>query len=147
MPDFDLKDQEGRNVRSKDLMGKGFFVVYFYPHDDTPGCTVEACAFRDAFEDFKDAGAAVYGISSDTPESHGAFAKKHRLPFTLLADEGGHVRDAFGVPMTMGMLAGRVTYVFDPDGILRYSFNSQSKVKQHVERSLDMIRKMRNGPR
>jgi peroxiredoxin Q/BCP len=145
LPDFELKDQDGRTVRSKDMIGKGPFVVYFYPQDDTPGCTTEACAFRDAFEDLKDAGAEVYGISSDTPESHKAFASKHRLPFILLADEGGHVREAFGVPKSMGIMPGRVTYVFGPDGTLRFSFNSQSRAKQHVERSLDFIKKMRDG--
>jgi peroxiredoxin Q/BCP len=142
MPDFEIIDQDGRTVRSSDLRGKGPLVVYFYPHDETPGCTVEACTFRDAYEDFKDLGASVVGISSDSAESHRKFADHHRLPFTLLSDPEGKAREAFGVPRSMGVLLGRVTYIFDGNGELRYVFNSQTRVRQHVTKSLEILKKI-----
>jgi len=132
LPHFELQDQSGRTVRSSDLTGKGPFVIYFYPHDETPGCTAQACSFRDAFESFTDAGAAVIGISSDPPDSHMRFAQRHRLPFTLLSDPDGEVRKAFGVPRTLGLLPGRVTYIFDREGVLRHVFDSQMRTSDHV---------------
>ena len=118
----------------------GWVVVYFYPKDDTPGCTAESCSFRDSFEDFTDAGAEVIGISSDSVESHKAFAAKHNLPFTLLADTDGSVRKAFGVGKTLGLLPGRVTYVIDPEGVVRHKFSSQFKPKSHIDEALDVIK-------
>jgi peroxiredoxin Q/BCP len=145
LPEFELPDQDGRTVRSADIIGKGPVVIYFYPHDDTPGCTKEACAFRDAYEDFKDAGATVIGISSDTSGSHKKFAKKHRLPFTLLTDPDGKVKRAFGVSDYLGILPGRVTFVVDRTGIIRLVFNSPSRIEQHIGRSLDMIKNLMEG--
>jgi peroxiredoxin Q/BCP len=138
-PDFTLDDQDGRPVRLADLQGR-WVVVYFYPKDDTPGCTAESCSFRDSFEDFTDAGATVVGISSDSVESHKAFAAKHRLPFTLLADTTGEVRDRWGVGKTLGLLPGRVTYVLDPEGVVRHRFSSQFKPKRHIDEALGVIR-------
>jgi peroxiredoxin Q/BCP len=138
-PDFELPDQDGRPVRLSELKGS-WLVVYFYPADDTPGCTAESCSFRDSHEDFTDAGARVLGISADSPESHKAFAAKHRLPFTLLADEGGEVRKAWGVGKTVGILPGRVTYVIDPHGVVRHRFSSQFKPKKHIDEALGAIR-------
>src|SRR5438093_13504497 len=115
-PDFALPDASGRTVRLSDFRGRKAVVLYFYPKDDTPGCTKEACTFRDQYQDFQDAGAEVIGVSSDSPESHAKFAAKHRLPFTLLADRGGETRKAYGVPATLGLLPGRVTYVIDLGG-------------------------------
>lgn len=137
-PDFTLPDQDGTTVSLADLRG-GWSVVYFYPADDTPGCTAEACSFRDSFEAFTDAGARVVGISSDSVAKHKAFAEKYRLPFTLLADEGGKVRKAWGVGKTMGLLPGRVTYVLDPDGVVRHRFSSQFKPKKHIDEALAVI--------
>src|SRR5690606_39455723 len=108
--------------------------------DDTPGCTREACAFRDDYEAFQEAGAEVLGISSDTSESHRRFAAKHRLPFRLLADPGGKVRAAFGVPRTAGLLPGRVTYVIDREGVIRHAFNSQLAATRHVDEALAVLR-------
>ena len=96
-PDFTLPDAGGKSISLHDLEGKGPIVVFFYPKDDTPGCTVEACSFRDRFDAFVEAGAAVVGISSDPPDSHGRFAQKHGLPMTLLSDVDGKVRAAWGV--------------------------------------------------
>jgi len=138
-PDFTLPDQDGNTVSLRDLHG-GWSVVYFYPADDTPGCTAEACSFRDSFEEFTDAGARVIGVSSDSVEKHKAFATKYKLPFTLLADTEGTARQAWGVGKTMGLLPGRVTYVLDPEGVVRHKFSSQFKPKKHIGEALDVIR-------
>lgn len=138
-PDFTLPDQDDRPVTLSDLRG-GWVVVYFYPADDTPGCTAESCSFRDSHEDFVDAGATVIGISGDSVESHRKFADKHRLPFTLLADTDGEVRRRFGVSKTLGLLPGRVTYVIDPDGVVSKAFSSQFRPTKHIGEALDAIR-------
>jgi thioredoxin-dependent peroxiredoxin len=117
-------------------------VVYFYPKDDTPGCTKASCAFRDQFTAFSDAGAEVIGISSDSVASHKAFADKFRLPFRLLSDPGGKVRAAFGVPSTFGLLPGRVTYVIDKQGVIRHAFNSQLNPLQHVDEALAVLARL-----
>ncbi len=137
-PDFTLPDQDGTNLSLDDLRG-GWSVVYFYPADDTPGCTAEACSFRDSHEAFTDAGARVIGISGDSIEKHKAFAAKHSLPFTLLADTEGTVRDDWGVGKTLGLLPGRVTYVIDPEGVVRHKFSSQFKPKKHIDEALAVI--------
>jgi peroxiredoxin Q/BCP len=140
-PDFTLPKQDGSLVRLQDLLSKSAVVLYFYPKDDTTGCTKEACAFRDAYEDFKDAGAEVVGISSDSAADHKAFADKHRLPFTLVADEGGKVRKQWGVPSTFGLIPGRVTYVIDRKGVVRHIFNSQLNFAKHVHEALEVLKK------
>src|ERR1043165_7935118 len=117
-PDFTLPKQDGTPVRLQDLLQKAAVVLYFYPQDNTPGCTQEACSFRDSYEAFKEAGAEVVGISSQSAASHQAFSAKHRLPFTLVSDEGAKVRKEYGVPSTLGLLPGRVTYVIDREGII-----------------------------
>jgi peroxiredoxin Q/BCP len=141
-PDFTLDDQDGRPVSLSDFRGRKNVVVYFYPKDDTPGCTKESCAFRDHYEAFRDAGAEVIGISSDSPASHKAFAEKHRLPFRLLADVDGKVRAAFGVPRTAGLLPGRVTYVIDREGVIRHAFNSQLAATRHVDEAIEVLRRL-----
>jgi thioredoxin-dependent peroxiredoxin len=143
-PDFTLPKQDGTPVSLAELLSKGAVVLYFYPKDDTPGCTVEACSFRDAYEDFKDAGAEVVGISSDSAGDHRAFADKHRLPFTLVADEGGKVRKLYGVPGNLlGLLPGRVTYVIDPGGVVRHVFDSQMNPAKHVREALDVLKTLK----
>jgi peroxiredoxin Q/BCP len=139
-PDFTLPDANGKDVRLADFAGRPV-VLYFYPKDDTPGCTKEACTFRDQYQDFRDAGAAVLGVSSDSSESHRKFAAKHRLPFTLLADRGGQVRKRYGVPATLGLLPGRVTFVIDGAGVVRHVFNSQLDATRHVKEALHVLRK------
>jgi len=138
-PDFTLPDQDGASVSLGDFRGKKNVVLYFYPKDDTPGCTKESCAFRDQYTAFSDAGAEVLGVSSDSPASHKAFAQKHRLPFRLLSDAGGKLRSAFGVPATLGLLPGRVTYVIDKSGVIRHAFNSQLNPLQHVDEALGVL--------
>src|SRR5271156_5621683 len=107
-PDFTLASQSGEQVRLQDRLGDRVVVLYFYPKDNTSGCTAEAYAFRDSHETFTDAGAEGIGVSSDSADKHAAFAGRHKLPFTLLAAQGGRVRKAYGVPAVFGLIPGRV---------------------------------------
>jgi peroxiredoxin Q/BCP len=143
LPEFDLLDQNGERFSSEQLKGNAF-VLYFYPKDDTPGCTAEACSFRDSYEEFEEMGAKVVGVSADSPEKHKQFAEKHRLPFTLLSDKGNQLRKAFGVPKSFfGLLPGRVTYIFDENAKLLHSFNSQLKVNQHIKEALTYLKEQK----
>ncbi|MTV28357.1 peroxiredoxin [Nitriliruptoraceae bacterium ZYF776] len=138
-PPFTLKDQDGRNVSLSKFKGKPV-VLYFYPADETPGCTKQACAFRDSYEKFKKAGAQVVGISGDDAESHKAFAKKYRLPFTLLSDEGNKVRKEWGVPSDLfGTLPGRQTYVLDKNGVVQLIYNNQFQPEKHIDETLKLL--------
>ena len=141
-PDFTLPSQSGEPVRLQDRLGERVVVLYFYPKDNTSGCTAEACAFRDGHEAFTDAGAEVIGVSSDSADRHAGFASRHKLPFTLLADQGGRVRKAYGVPATFGLIPGRVTYVIDRTGTVRHVFNSMTHIDQHVSEALEVVRKL-----
>lgn len=139
-PDFELTDDSGKQVRLSGFRGKSSVVVYFYPKDETPGCTKEACTFRDQFEVFKKAGAEVIGISSDSVESHKQFKAKYRLPFTLLSDVGGNVRKLYGVKSTFGILPGRVTFIIDKQGVVRKVFSSQLQAARHVDEALNALK-------
>ena len=141
-PDFTLPSQSGEPVRLFDRLGERVVVLYFYPKDDTPGCTAEAFAFRDSHEVFAEAGAEVIGISSDSAVRHAAFAGRHNLPFTLLSDQGGRVRKSYGVPALLGLIPGRVTYVIDREGEVRHVFNSMTNIGQHVGDALEMVRRL-----
>ncbi len=138
-PDFTLPSQSGEMVHLEDFLGSKPVVLFFYPKDDTPGCTKQACAFRDDYEGFGKLNAEVIGISSDSVESHRSFAAKHDLPFTLLSDEEGKVRRLYGVPTTLGLFLGRVTYVMDKEGVVRHLFSSQLGVEKHVEEALKAL--------
>ena len=140
-PTFILEDQHGQQFSIKDQIGKSVLVLFFYPKDDTRGCTMEACAFRDQYETFQDHGATVIGISSDSISSHDRFAKKHQLPYTLLADVKKEVRNAFGVPGNLfGLIPGRVTYIIDLQGIIQGVYNSQTDPTGHIAKALECIR-------
>ena len=141
-PDFELPDATGRCVRLSVLFQNKVVVLFFYPKDGTPVCSAEACSFRDAYQTFVEAGAEVIGISSDTVESHDRFAVSHRLPFVLLSDEGGAVRKLYGVPATLGIMPGRVTYVIDRAGILRHMFSAQFAAQKHVDEALRIVRSL-----
>ena len=134
-PDFELPTGCGNLVRLRQYRGRNV-VVYFYPKDDTSGCTIEACRFRDDLEKFRATGADIVGISDDSSESHQKFASKYNLPFTLLSDKGGRVRKLYGVKKTFGVIPGRVTFVIDRNGIVRHVFSSQSSPARHVEEAL-----------
>ncbi len=127
-------------VSLKDIIGEKPIVLFFYPKDNTPGCTKEACAFRDDYEGFRKLDAEVIGISSDSVGSHQGFAAKHDLPYTLLSDEGRKVRNLYGVPNTLGFVPGRATYVIDRKGIVRHVFSSQLGAEKHVEEALKALR-------
>ena len=138
-PDFTLSSQSGAPVSLRDLLVEKDIVLYFYPRDNTAVCTAEACAFRDSYELFKDAGAEVIGISSDSVASHRQFAQEHQLPFLLLNDEGGIIRKRYGVSTAFG-LPGRVTYIIDRQGIVRHIFFSQFTSEKHVTEALEALR-------
>ena len=138
-PDFTLTTTSGASFCLADQRGR-HVVLYFYPKDDTPGCTAEACSFRDQYEDFKDLGAEVVGISSDSEQSHQKFTQKHRLPFELLADTEGKVRKLYEVPRALlGLLLGRVTFVIDKAGVIQYIFNSLSGATDHVRNTKKVL--------
>jgi peroxiredoxin Q/BCP len=139
-PDFTLPTDKGEPFHLADQRGRAV-VLYFYPKDDTPGCTAEACAFRDQYADFLDLGAVVVGVSSDSEASHQKFSQKHRLPFPLLADTSGQLRKQYEVPRAfLGLLPGRVTFVIDQDGKIAYIFNSMSGATDHVSKTKEVLR-------
>ena len=141
IPEFSLPDQAGNIFDIKSILGSKNLVIYFYPKDDTTGCTKEACSFRDQYEDFKDIGAEVIGISSDSVKSHKRFAQKHNLSFILLSDRGGEVRKLFGVPTyLLGLVQGRVTYIADKKGKIVHIFNSQLQATKHIDESLKALK-------
>lgn len=133
-----LQDQNGVERRSDQLAGKAL-VLFFYPKDDTPGCTMEACAFRDSYADLQALGAEVWGVSGDDAASHQRFAARHNLPFPLLVDRGNNLRRAFGVPAVLGLLPGRVTYVIDGQGVIRHLFNNLLDGPAHVKEALKVL--------
>ena len=144
VPSFALKDQDGKLFDIQTVLGKKNLVIYFYPKDDSPGCTKEACYFRDQFEVFSQADAIIIGISGQSVESHKKFAEKYHLSFTLLSDEGNKVRKLFGVPTDLfGTLPGRVTYVADKTGTVAYVFDSQSQATKHVDEALRILKEMK----
>jgi peroxiredoxin Q/BCP len=139
-PDFELLSQKGEKVRLSAFRGSKPVVLFFYPRANSAGCTAEVCAFRDSYEVFTDAGAEVIGISSDAVSAQEHFAGKHSLPFLLVSDEGGQVREAYGVPNSMGkLLPGRATYVIDKEGVVRHVFNSQMNINGHVKTAVKVI--------
>jgi len=141
VPAFTLPDQNGKLFDINTVLGKKNLVIYFYPKDDSPGCTAQACSFQDQFEVFKEADAVIIGISGQSVESHKEFATKHRLTFTLLSDEGNKIRKQFGVPTNLlGLLPGRVTYVADKTGKVIYIFNSQINATKHVDEALRILK-------
>lgn len=141
-PDFTLPAQNGSAVSLQDFRGQKAVVLYFYPKDDTPGCTAESCAFRDQYEVFKTAGAEVIGVSADSSESHQKFAAKYNLPFTLLTDKGDQVRKLYGATAAFGLFPGRVTYVIDQQGVIQYVFDSMFNFKAHVEEALKTLQQL-----
>ncbi|HCA83887.1 MAG TPA: peroxiredoxin [Flavobacteriales bacterium] len=141
-PDFTLNDLNGISFRLSDHLEKGFIVLFFYPKNETGGCTREACAFRDRFQDFQDLGALVVGISGDSEDSHRSFAANHLLPYTLLSDPGKKVHQLYGVKGGLfGLLPGRVTFIIDSGGRIVHRFDSLLRFEQHVLEAIETIRK------
>jgi peroxiredoxin Q/BCP len=144
VPQFTLPDQDGNLFSVNSVIGKKTLVIYFYPKDDSPGCTKEACSFRDSFEVFNEADAMIIGISGQSVESHKKFAEKYRLSFTLLSDEGDKVRKLFGVPVNfLGLVPGRVTYIVDKSGKVIYIFDSQVQATKHVDEALRILKELK----
>ena len=142
IPNFSAKDSYGNDFESNSIIGKKPVVLYFYPKDNTPGCTAQACSFRDQYEDFKDLGAEVIGISSDSESSHQKFTKQYNLPFMLLSDGNKKLRTLFGVKTNLfGLLPGRVTYVIDKNGIIQLIFDSLVSTN-HIPKALNIIKKL-----
>jgi len=136
-----LQDQNGVERRSDQLAGKSL-VLFFYPKDDTPGCTMEACAFRDSYADLQALGAEVWGVSGDNAGSHQRFASRHNLPYPLLVDQNNQLRKAFGVPGVLGLLPGRVTYVIDSEGVVRHVFNNLLDGPAHRREALECLKRL-----
>lgn len=142
IPEFSARDNDGNDFNSASIVGKKPVVFYFYPKDNTPGCTAQACSFRDQYEDFKDLGAEVVGISSDSIASHEKFVQQYQLPFILLSDNDKKIRKLFGVkPDLLGLIPGRVTYVADQNGIIQFIFDSMNAT-DHIPKALETIKKM-----
>ena len=140
LPNFNAKDANGNIFNSQDFVGKQPLVIYFYPKDDTPGCTVQACSFRDHYQEFKDLGAEVIGISSDSVQSHVRFKSRFNLPFILLSDNDKKLRKLFGVENNFLILPGRETFVVDGNGAILMVFNSMS-AKIHITKALEILKK------
>ena len=142
IPNFIAKDTNGSDFDIATIVGHKPLVIYFYPKDNTPGCTAQACSFRDQYEDFKDLGAEVIGISSDSVSSHQQFTRQFKLPFILLSDSDKKIRKLFGVPTGMfGLIPGRVTYVTDKNGVVQMIFDSMLATK-HIPKALEAIKKL-----
>jgi len=142
IPLFSAVDNKGDLFEIETLLGQKALVIYFYPKDNTPGCTIQACTFRDQYDDFQDLGAEVIGISSDSLQSHIKFSSKYQLPFILLSDANGSIRKAFGVPTDfLGLFPGRATYVVDKRGMVQYIFDSASP-KIHIQKALEKLKTM-----
>lgn len=140
-PGFTLPSAAGP-VSLESLLGERAVVLFFYPKDDSPGCTAEACSFRDQYDAFVEAGADVVGISPDSPDSHAHFSAKHALRVKLLSDPGGKVAALYGVSKTLGLFPGRATFLIDRHGVVRHRFVSQLQFRRHTSEALDAIRKL-----
>ncbi len=138
-PPFTATLQDGSTFESATLLGTKALVLFFYPKDNTPVCTREACGVRDAYEQFQAVGAEVVGVSSDSPASHQAFAAKHRLPFPIISDPDRRLRKLFGVPNPLGFLPGRVTFVIDKAGVIRLVFSALLVSDDHVKKALATV--------
>jgi peroxiredoxin Q/BCP len=141
-PSFTAVDHTGKELRSDALLKRGPMVVYFYPKDFTPGCTQEACMFRDAYDGLDGAGATIVGVSADDDASHRRFAERYRLPFSLVADEDHRLAKLFGVRRPLGLGSWRVTYVIDPEGIVRGAFHHELTMSKHVTEVSDVLSRL-----
>ena len=144
-PNFNLPDQQGKQHTLQEYRGR-YLVLYFYPKDDTPGCTQEACAFRDDLALITEMNAQVVGISVDDSESHAQFAKKYHLPFPLLADKSGAVADSYGALLNLGImkLARRFTFLIDPEGNLNKIYMSV-ETSRHSQEIINDLKKLTAG--
>ncbi len=144
VPSIKLRDTDGGVFSTAHFKGEKAFVIYFYPKDFTPGCTAQACEFRDRYQEFRDLGAEVIAISSDSELSHTKFINKYRLPFIFLSDKNKEARKAFGVQSSLlGLIPGRETFIFDKKGILRMRYNNMNAT-QHTTMALQKLKKIQD---
>jgi peroxiredoxin Q/BCP len=141
-PDFTLNDQDGNPISLSDHRGKSNVVLFFYPKDFSPGCTAQACSFRDNYEAFTDMDAVVIGVSGDSVESHKRFLDKHLLPFTLLSDPKRKIQSQYGATKAFGLLPGRFTFILDKSGVIRHIFTSETNMKKHTDEALRVLREI-----
>lgn len=141
-PGFTLPSQDGSMVSLSQFLGKKTIVLFFYPKDESYGCTKEACSFRDNYEVFQEAGAELIGISADDQASHKSFASHHKLPFILLSDPERKVAGLYNVGKTMGLIPGRATYVIDKKGVIRKIFSSQFNFQKHIEEAIKIVKEI-----
>lgn len=140
-PAFEAQDQHGNTVKLASYLGKSNVVLYFYPKDDTPGCTREACSLRDGYSAIQATGAVVLGVSADNVRSHEAFARKYDLPFPILADPDGTLIHAYGVKMPLLRMATRVTFIIDKQGIIRYKVGKVDTAR-HDQQVLELLKNL-----
>ena len=138
-PQFNLYDDEEKIVTEQDISGE-WNVIFFYPKDDSPGCTIQSCSFRDKYEEFNNLGVQIFGVSSDSVSSHKKFKEKHNLQYSLLSDKGGILAENLGLKKNFGFLPARVTLIVNPEGIIIYAHTSQLGVTGHVRKALNEIK-------
>jgi len=143
IPEFSLIDQLGRERSSSQSKGKPL-VLFFYPKDDTPGCTIEVCGFRDKYDLFQILGAEVWGVSNGNEISHLAFSEKNKLQYPLLVDKNNQLRKEFGVPKFLGVLDGRVTYIIDSKGTIRHIFRDLLNGPAHIKEAIRVLKEIQN---
>jgi len=142
-PEFSLYDDEEKLVSRADIEGK-WTVIFFYPKDDSPGCTLQSCSFRDQYEQFTEKGILLYGVSSDSISSHRSFKKKYNLQYSLLSDNNSELAKSLKLKRNFGFLDARVTFVINPEGYITYSYTSQLGVTGHVKKVLKAIKIVEN---
>ena len=143
-PDFEVVSSTGQKIHLADFRGRSEVVLFFYPKDNSPACTLEACSFRDNHDAFRDAGAEVIGISGDSDRSHQGFANRFGLAYPLVSDSDGALRKLYGVPKTLGIFPGRVTYVIDRNGLIRSMISSQMEPWKHIAEALKTLKSLRD---
>ena len=140
-PDFTATLDDGSEFKLSAQRGKPV-VLYFYPKDETPGCTTQACSFRDNYGRVQKYGATIYGISTDSVESHEKFREHHALPFPLIADPTKEIRKAYDAETLFGLLTARVTYVVDGEGIVRHAFRSDFRPGSHIDQIIEALQSL-----
>ena len=138
-PEFNLYDEKRKYITEEDIIGK-WSVIFFYPKDESPGCTLQSCSFRDKYEEFNNLGVQIFGVSSDSVSSHKKFKKRHNLQYSLLSDKGGILAESLRLRKNLGFLPARVTLIVNPEGIIIYAHTSQLGVTGHVRKALNEIK-------
>jgi len=138
-PEFNLYDEKRKFITEENLNGK-WSVIFFYPKDESPGCTLQSCSFRDKYEEFNDLGVQIFGVSSDSVSSHRKFKEKHNLQYSLLSDKGAILAKNLKLKKNLGLIAARVTLIINPEGLIIYAHTSQLGVRGHVRKALNEIK-------